>query len=199
MSSNSGLGLLGLATTLAVAAGCSSNAATPATTPALPASSVQAPTRTPGPPPAARTTALQPASAATSSGRFTQPYINALEDFIAAYGVADAAGTLLSAELARTSSGPALTWAKRQLREHAKLGVAHRGHWSFRDVGAVDVTRSSARVGQCMDWSAWPVANRVTGATYQAFPGWSQLVTADMVSTDGHWRVNRISIKTVAC
>ncbi len=50
-----------------------------------------------------------------------------------------------------------------------------------------------------MDWSTWPVINKTTGATYQQFPQWSQLVYADVAATGGQWRVQRITVKAAAC
>ena len=127
------------------------------------------------------------------------PYVNALEDYLAAYSRADEAGDPSSPDLSRYSSGPALAWARQQIGDHVKLGVTHRGFAAARNVGAVDVTSRSARVGQCMDWSTWPVLNRTTGATYQQFPQWSQLVYADVAATGGQWRVQRITVKATAC
>ena len=150
--------------------------------------------------PSAELTVLPtPAPSTSAPGRFAQPYVNALEDFLAAYSRADEAGDPGSPDLDRYSSGPALTWARKQIGDHVKLGVAHRGFAAARDVGAINVTSRSARVGQCMDWSTWPVLNKTTGAPYQRFPKWSQLVYADVAATGGQWRVQRITVKAAAC
>ncbi len=50
-----------------------------------------------------------------------------------------------------------------------------------------------------MDWSHWPVVNRVTGATFQRFPAWSQLVYADMRLTGSQWKVAAIEVQAGAC
>jgi hypothetical protein len=124
--------------------------------------------------------------------------VNALEDFLAAYTRADQAGDPAYPGLARFSSGSALAWASKQVRDHVKLGVAHRG---YADVRAIqyDVRASSARVRQCMDWSNWPVANRTTGAVFQRFSAWSQTVDARLELRDGQWRVVTIAVSAGPC
>jgi hypothetical protein len=133
------------------------------------------------------------------SSRFREPYVNAFEDFFAAYTRADESANPDSADLLRFSTGAGLAWARKQVSDHVKLGVAHKGTWQFRHVGAVNVTKASARVGQCMDWSAWPVVNRQTGAVFQSFAPWSQLVYASMVLRGSQWKVAVIQVQAGAC
>lgn len=130
---------------------------------------------------------------------FTKPYLNAFEDFLVAYTRADEHADPASNELGQFSSGQALAWARKQVTDHARLGVAHRGEWHFRSVGAIGVTNSSAQVGQCMDWSAWPVVNRATGVTFQRFAPWSQLVYARMTLIGGQWKAATIRVQAAAC
>lgn len=125
--------------------------------------------------------------------------MNALEDFLAAYSRADAAGNARSPDLARFSTDQGLAWATKNVHDHAKLGIAHKGVWHFRSVGAVDVTKTSARVGQCMDWSPWPVVNRTTGAAFQSFAPWSELVHATVRLTETGWKVATIQTQPGAC
>jgi hypothetical protein len=134
-----------------------------------------------------------------SPSRFREAYANAFEDFFAAYTRADEAGDPASVDLVRFSTGEALAWARKQVSDHRKLGVAHRGYWQFRHLGAINVTRSSARVGQCMDWSHWPVVNRETGVSFQRFAAWSQLVYVDTVLIGGQWKVASIQVQAGAC
>jgi hypothetical protein len=134
-----------------------------------------------------------------TSSRFRQAYVNAFEDFFAAYTRADESADPKSADLLRFSTGAGLAWARTQISDHVKLGVAHKGTWQFRDVGAINVTKSSARVGQCMDWSGWPVVNRQTGVAFQSFAPWSQLVYAAMVLQGGQWKVAAIQVQAGAC
>lgn len=134
-----------------------------------------------------------------SPSRFREAYANALEDYLAAYTRADETGNPASPDLDRYSTGAGLAWARKQVTDHVKLGVAHKGYWQFRHLGAVDVTSSSARVGQCMDWSNWPVLNRTTGVSFQRFAAWSQLVYADMILQGGQWKVSMIQVQAGAC
>lgn len=131
--------------------------------------------------------------------RFSKPYLNAFEDFLVAYTRADEHSDPASIDLDRFATGPALAWARKQVADHRKLGVAHRGTWHFRSVGAVDVTTGSAQVGQCMDWSSWPVVNRTTGVTFQRFSPWSQLVYAQMTLVHGQWKAASVRVQAAAC
>ena len=140
-----------------------------------------------------------PSNSPTDANQFKQPYVNALEEFLAAYSRADTAGDPDNPDLQRYATGPALAWVTKQVSDHRRLGVAHNGQARLRDIGVVGVTARSARVGQCMDWSGWPVVNRTTGALFQQFPAWSQLVRADVVASGGKWKVQRITVTAVLC
>lgn len=178
-----------------VLSGCGSSA--------RPLSASQRPTPTPSATVVRRlppiTTIPSTTAPSATPSRFRQPYANAFEDFFAAYTRADEAGNPSSPDLVRYSTSIGLAWARKQVSDHVKLGVAHRGYWQFRDLGAVDVTASSARVGQCMDWSNWPVVNRTTGVTFQQFTPWSQLVDADVALQGGQWKVTSIQVQAGAC
>jgi hypothetical protein len=186
-------GLVGTVCALLVA-GCGSSAVPKAAGGSALPSPVSSPSQRESPTVAASTSAPTP-----SPSRFRQAYANAFEDFFAAYTRADEAGDPASADLVRFSTESGLAWANKQISDHVKLGVAHRGYWQFRHLGAINVTKSSARVGQCMDWSHWPVVNRVTGVPLQRFAAWSQLVYADMVLTSGEWKVASIQVQAGAC
>lgn len=153
----------------------------------------------PSTPPTSSATTASPFPSAIASGKFRQAYLNGFEDFFLAYARADESADSTSPTLAQTATGEALAWARMQVTDHKKLGVAHAGEWRFRNVGATDVTSSSALVGQCMDWSSWPVVNRVTGAKFQQFAPWSQLLYAKMVLVAGHWKATTVRVQAAAC
>lgn len=142
---------------------------------------------------------LTASPSASASGKFRQGYLNAFEDFFLAYATADERADAAIPELRQFATGQALAWAQKQVGDHKKLGVAHAGEWRFRKVGAADVSAASAQVGQCMDWSTWPVVNRTTGARFQQFPQWSQLVYAHMVLIDDHWKAAMVRVEAAAC
>jgi hypothetical protein len=150
---------------------------------------------------AAPTPTASPSASAASPQHthFAKPYLNAFEDFLVAYTRADEHADSASTELGQFSTGQALAWARKQVTDHRTLGVAHRGVWHFRSVGAINVTPRSAQVGQCMDWSSWPVVNRTTGVTFQQFAPWSQLVYAQMTFVGGHWKAATIRVQAAAC
>lgn len=149
--------------------------------------------------PPSRPISASPSPSPSSSGRFRQAYLNGFEDFFLAYARADEGADPASAELGQFATGQALAWARMQVSVHKKLGVAHEGEYHFKDVGAVDVTASSAEVGQCMDWSTWPVVNRTTKVALQRFPQWFQLVYAHMVLLDGRWKASTVRVQAAAC
>ena len=149
---------------------------------------------TPGP----SITATLPLPAASPS-RFHEAYANAFEDFWVAYAQADTAGNPDSAQLTATATGAALVWARKQVSDHVKLGVRHHGRAGFRSVGADHVTAHSALIGQCMDWSTWPVVNRSTGVVFQQFAVYSQLVDSKMVLSRGRWLVATVRVRDVPC
>jgi hypothetical protein len=128
-----------------------------------------------------------------------EPCANAFEDFWSAYARADRDGDPNSPQLARTATGAALIWARSQIADHVKLGVAHRGGAAFRSGGAAHVTSTSALIGPCMDWSTWPVVDRRTGAVFQQFAACSQLVDSRMAFADSHWRVATVRVRDVPC
>ena len=116
-----------------------------------------------------------------------------------AYARADQDGAPESAMLASRATGTALAWARKQISDHEKLGVVHRGVARFREVGAEHVTARSALVGECQDWSSWPVVNRATGAVFQQFDPYSQLVSGQMVFSQGQWRLATIKVQDAPC
>jgi hypothetical protein len=132
-------------------------------------------------------------------GRYRQAYVNAFQDFWVAYAGADEQAAPNSALLSSRATGEALAWARKQIGEHAKLGVAHRGTAHFRDVGAEHVTSLSALVGECQDWSSWPVVNRVTGAPFQQFDSYSQLVSGQVTFSQGQWKLATIRVQDAPC
>jgi hypothetical protein len=138
-------------------------------------------------------------SVAKTPTRFSEAYANAFEDFWVAYARADRDADAQSPQLSRIATGAALVWAREQIEAHIKLGVAHRGGAAFRSVGADHVTSTSALIGQCMDWSTWPVVNRRTGTVFQQFAAYSQLVDSRMVVTAGQWRVSTVRVRDVRC
>jgi hypothetical protein len=164
---------------------------------AIPSAAAPAPSSVVAPPaPTATPSASAPAPQHT---HFAKPYLNAFEDFLVAYTRADEHADPGSTELAQFSTGQALAWARKQVTDHRTLGVAHKGVWHFRSVGAADVTPRSAQVGQCMDWSSWPVVNRSTEVTFQQFAPWSQLVYAKMALVGGRWKAATIRVQAAAC
>jgi hypothetical protein len=173
-------------------AGCGSSAApkTASPTPTL------SPAGTVTPPIPSLTTHPTPVS---TPGRYKEAYVNAFEDFWVAYAQADYAASPNSPLLSDVASGAALAWARKQIHDHVALGVTHKGTAHFRSVGAEHVTASSALVGQCMDWSGWPVVNRTTGAAFQQFARYSQLVSGQVVLTAGRWKVATIQVQAAAC
>lgn len=148
--------------------------------------------------PHASITATLPSPTASPT-RFREAYANAFEDFWMAYARADRDADPNSALLESTATGAALQWAKKQITDHRKLGVAHRGTAYFRSVGAEHVTSRSVLIGQCMDWSHWPVVNRTTGAAFQQFAPYSQLVKGQMVFAKGTWKLATIQVQATAC
>lgn len=116
-----------------------------------------------------------------------------------AYARADSEGMPTSSVLPEHAVGAALAWARKQVEDHVKLGVAHRGTAHFRSVGAEHVTATSALVGQCMDWSDWPVVNRETGVVFQRFARYSQLVSGQMLLTNGSWKLATVKVQAGAC
>lgn len=149
--------------------------------------------------PTSSASAAPPSPSATASGRFRQAYLNGFEDFFLAYARADERADPASAELGQFATGQALAWARMQVSVHKRLAVAHEGEYHFKDVGAVDVTASTAEVGQCMDWSTWPVVNRTTKVAFQRFPQWFQLVYAHMVLLNGGWKASTVRVQAAAC
>jgi hypothetical protein len=177
-------------------AGCGSSSAPKAAVPTLrpsPAATVARPM------PSNSTTLPTAATPAVTPSRFQEPYANAFEDFWSAYARADRDGDPNSPQLAQVATGAALVWARSQIEAHVKLGVAHRGGAAFRSVGADHVTSTSALIGQCMDWSTWPVVNRRTGAIFQEFAVYSQLVDSRMAFADNRWRVATVRVRDVPC
>lgn len=138
-------------------------------------------------------------SPTASPSRFREAYANAYEDFWVAYARADQDADPNSAQLSQIATGAALVWARKQIEDHIKLGVAHRGGAAFRSVGADHVTATSALIGQCMDWSTWPVVNRQTGVVFQQFASYSQLVDSRMLLSGGQWRVATVRVRDVRC
>lgn len=143
-------------------------------------------------------TATLPSPTASPS-RFREAYVNAFQDFWVAYAHADEEGAPTSSLLSDRATGAALAWARKQISDHVKLGVAHRGVAHFREVGAEHVTARSALVGECQDWSAWPVVNRKTGVPFQQFDSYSQLVSAQMVLANGQWKLATVRVQAAAC
>jgi hypothetical protein len=159
-----------------------------------PSSASAVPSATPDP-----SASATPSPPMASPSRFREAYANAFEDFWMAYARADRDADPNSALLASTATGAALSWAKKQITDHRKLGVAHRGTAYFRSVGAEHVTARSVLIGQCMDWSQWPVVNRTTGAAFQQFAPYSQLVKGQMVFAEGAWKLATIQVRAVSC
>ena len=148
------------------------------------------------------TSSTAPSSTAepsASPSHYGVPYVDGFEDFWVAYAKADELGQPGSPLLSEHAVGSALAWAHKQIGDHVKLGVAHRGIVHFRSVGAEHVTLRSALVGQCMDWSSWPVVNRTTGVTFQQFKAYSQLVSGQMILTQGRWKLSTLNVQAAAC